>query len=205
MQEEEPEELHEQRSRRQKWDRKLLTNQQLPSILIIIKFMHIEEANVMNTASNEATTEQEAYHLLTKTFILLDDCDRRFFSEYGLSTRQFWAIQHLDEQQGCSMVDLSRVLFTDKSNVTSIVDRLESLKLVTRTTDPHDRRIVLITLTEEGRRLRDRVKAQHDLRIRELMHIENPAALCSLVDCLQVISHNIETYLEQAASKQSTA
>ena len=159
----------------------------------------------MNTASNEATTEQEAYRLLTKTFILLDDCDRRFFSEYGLSTRQFWAIQHLDEQQGCSMVDLSRVLFTDKSNVTSIVDRLESLKLVTRTTDPHDRRIVLITLTEEGRRLRDRVKEQHDLRIRELMHIDNTAAIWSLVDCLHVISHNIETYLEQATNKQSTA
>jgi DNA-binding MarR family transcriptional regulator len=166
--------------------------------------MYIEEANIMNTVSNEATIEQEAYRLLTKTFILLDDCDRRFFSEYGLSTRQFWAIQHLDEQQGCSMIDLSRVLFTDKSNVTSIVDRLENRKLVTRTTDPHDRRIVLITLTEEGRRLRNRVNEQHDLRIRELMHVENPAAISSLVDCLQAISRNIETYLEPTISKQLT-
>jgi DNA-binding MarR family transcriptional regulator len=155
----------------------------------------------MNTASNEAAKTHEAYRLLTKTFILLDDCDRRFFSDYGLSTRQFWAIQHLDEQQGCSMIDLSRVLFTDKSNVTSIVDRLEKLKLVTRTTDSNDRRIVLITLTAQGRILRDQINEQHDMRIRELMRIDNPPDIALLVEQLHTISRNIETYLEQTNGK----
>ena len=64
--------------------------------------------------------EQELYLLLTDLFYLLDDTDRQFFGEYGLSTRQFWALHHLSVTAGLSMIDLSRLLFTDKSNVTAI-------------------------------------------------------------------------------------
>src|SRR5437764_7027210 len=119
----------------------------------------------MRPNSNDDQVEQEIYRMLTKTFILLDECDRHFFAEYGLSTRQFWALQQLDREQGCSMVDLSRLLLTDKSNVTGIVDRLERLNLVTRTPDPHDRRVILITLTPEGQHLRDMLSEQHRTRI----------------------------------------
>lgn len=154
----------------------------------------------MSMIEQNAHVELDVYQLLTKTFILLDDCDRQFFSEYGLSTRQFWALQHLDERHGCSMVDLSRVLFTDKSNVTGIVDRLERLHLVTRAIDPHDRRVMLITLTPEGGQLRRDIIAQHEQRIRELMNVLNNAHLHSLLDYLHAISQNIETYLEKVAS-----
>lgn len=151
----------------------------------------------MSTVSHDAHVEQEVYRMLTKTFLLLDDCDRQFFAEYGLSTRQFWALQHLEEHQGRSMVDLSRVLLTDKSNVTGIVDRLERLHLVTRTPDPKDRRVILITLTPEGAQLRHTLVEQHKERIRKLLSTTNNAHLFSLVECLQGISRNIEMYLEQ--------
>lgn len=149
----------------------------------------------MSTVESNTGVEQDIYRMLTKTFILLDDCDRRFFAEYGLSMRQFWALQHLDEQHGCSMVDLSRVLFTDKSNVTGIVDRLERLNLVTRTSDPRDRRVILITLTPEGQQLCETVSTHHADLIRRLIHVMHGANLHSLLDALQAISHNIEAYL----------
>lgn len=151
----------------------------------------------MNIIGNDANIQQAVYRLLTKAFILLDDCDRQFFAEYGLSTRQYWALQHLDEEQGRSMVDLSRVLFTDKSNVTSIVDRLERLNLVTRTMDPRDRRVILVTLTPEGRHLRDRVKEEHDEHISNLICVLNNTDLQSLLVYLDSITHSIETHLEQ--------
>jgi DNA-binding MarR family transcriptional regulator len=157
----------------------------------------------MSTISNDYSVEQEVYRLLTKTFLLLDDCDRHFFAEYGLSTRQFWALQHLDGQRGCSMVDLSRYLFTDKSNVTGIVDRLERLHLVARTPDLRDRRVILITLTPEGQCLRDKLNEQHKARIRDLMSTVSGPHLHSLLEYLQAISDNIETYLEQANNAQS--
>jgi hypothetical protein len=45
----------------------------------------------------EIDAAQDVYEVLKKTFLLLDDYDRRFFISYGLSPRQFWALQRLDE------------------------------------------------------------------------------------------------------------
>jgi DNA-binding MarR family transcriptional regulator len=173
-----------------------LTNQLFFSILVSkISTVTEEEAEHMSSNSNDGQVEQEVYRMLTKTSILLDDYDRHFFAEYGLSTRQFWALQQLDREQGCSMVDLSRLLLTDKSNVTGIVDRLERLNLVTRTPDPHDRRVILITLTPEGQRLRDMLSEQHSTRIHDLMSVVNNAHLQSLLEYLQAIIRKTEAYL----------
>ena len=157
----------------------------------------------MSSNINDNQVEQEVYRMLTKAYLLLDDYDRHFFAEHGLSTRQFWALQHLDRKQGCSMVDLSRLLFTDKSNVTGIVDRLERLHLVSRTPDTHDRRVILITLTPEGQHLRDSLSEQHQARIRDLMSVVNSAHLHSLLEYLQAIGRNTEAYLEQSNNVQS--
>jgi DNA-binding MarR family transcriptional regulator len=145
----------------------------------------------------EQDVTQAVYDMLKKTFLLLDDYDRHFFASYGLSTRQFWALQHLDERQGRSMVDLSRLLLTDKSNVTAIVDRLEQAALAQRTPDARDRRVFLITLTPEGRRLRDSVASAHEARIRELMSAVNGSHLYTLLDHLTKISATLEDHLEQ--------
>lgn len=95
------------------------------------------------------------------------------------------------------MVELSRMLFTDKSNVTGIVDRLERAALAQRTSSPHDRRVFLITLTPEGRRLRNFVNQQHEARIRELIGTVESDHLYTLVELLTAISRNLETSLEQ--------
>ena len=59
-----------------------------------------------------------------------------------------------------------------RSNITQLVDRLESDKLVVRVSDPHDRRLVRAALTAEGR-------ARHDAAARALGEAERtlPPAL----------------------------
>jgi DNA-binding MarR family transcriptional regulator len=150
----------------------------------------------MSTIGDEADAAWKAYQLLGKAFLLLDDAERQFFASYGLNARQFWALQHLNDGQGCSMIDLSRLLLTDKSSVTTIVDRLEHLQLVRRTPDTHDRRIMLITLTEEGLRLRTRMNEQHIALIRELLMIRQCSDPESFLNCLQAINRNIEMRLK---------
>lgn len=95
------------------------------------------------------------------------------------------------------MVELSRVLFTDKSNVTGIVDRLESQQLVERKTDPSDRRVILITLTAQGRQLRDHLRGLHEAHIRKQLNSVDPEQLAHVRDCLRAFSESIELYLEQ--------
>ena len=151
----------------------------------------------MSQGEEAGDVTQDVYQMLKKTFLLLDDCDRHFFTNYGLSSRQFWALQHLDEHQGRSMVDLSRVLLTDKSNVTAIVDRLERASLARRTPASHDRRVFLITLTPEGSRLRDVVRKAHEARVSELIGVVKDDHLSTLLDYLTTISASLEDYLEQ--------
>jgi DNA-binding MarR family transcriptional regulator len=55
------------------------------------------------------------------------------------------------------MSALAERLFCDASNVTGIVDRLESRGLVARGSAEGDRRVKALTLTSDGAELRDRV------------------------------------------------
>ena len=57
--------------------------------------------------------------------------------------------------------EFSSALMLTSSGTTKRLDRLEQVGLIAREPDPDDRRGTLITLTEAGRRLIDRVTAAH--------------------------------------------
>jgi len=75
-------------------------------------------------------------------------------AELDLSPPQAMALLRLDPDEGMPMRRLAGALHCDTSNVTGIVDRLEDRALVERRTDPHDRRVKRLVLTEEGAELR---------------------------------------------------
>lgn len=45
----------------------------------------------------------------------------------------------------------------DPSNITGVVDRLQDRGLLTRTEDPHDRRVKILHVTPSGKRLRETI------------------------------------------------
>lgn len=71
-------------------------------------------------------------------------------AESGLTLMQGKTLSLLREPR--SMRSLAELLACDASNITGIVDRLESRGLVRREVDPADRRIKNVLLTEEGSR-----------------------------------------------------
>ncbi len=152
------------------------------------------------TSSPHHGPEQDLYLLLTDLFYLLDDTDRQFFGEYGLSTRQFWALHHLSETDSLSMIDLSRMLFTDKSNITAIADRLEGADLIKRTPAPQDRRMILLSLTPKGRERHAEVFAAHQDRIRAIMGGDE-ATLQQVIQNLERIRQRFERHLHPDASR----
>ena len=58
----------------------------------------------------------------------------------------------LGQRDGRTMTELSRLLFTENSSMTRLVDRMEKAGLVQRRTDPQDRRTLTISITEAGRK-----------------------------------------------------
>jgi DNA-binding MarR family transcriptional regulator len=79
-------------------------------------------------------------------------------SEYGLKPPQFFALQALDEPVPMSSV--ANVLRCDRSAVTWITDRLEERGYVERRSDDRDRRVKLLALTDEGRRVREEIRGR---------------------------------------------
>ena len=79
-------------------------------------------------------------------------------AEYGLKPPQFFALNALDEPK--PMNSIATLLRCDRSAVTWVTDRLEERGYVERRSDERDRRVKLLTLTDEGRRVRDELRAR---------------------------------------------
>jgi DNA-binding MarR family transcriptional regulator len=75
------------------------------------------------------------------------------------------------------MSRLALGLHCEPSNVTGLVDRLEKRGLVTRRTDPQDRRVKLIAPTEAGRELSARVWANLTFAAEPLKELEHAERL----------------------------
>ena len=78
---------------------------------------------------------------------------QRISKQFGLTGPQSGVLWNLFNKGSMSSADLSRVTYVTPSNITGIIDRLESKGLVERIRVEGDRRIVLITLTSKGEAL----------------------------------------------------
>lgn len=96
----------------------------------------------------------EALLQLLRTAEALWNSSREFFARWDLSPSQFNILNLLHEApDGLSQSDLSRQLIMHRSNVTGLVDRLETRGLVRRAEHAADRRAWRVMLTAAGRKL----------------------------------------------------
>ncbi|MFD2670571.1 MarR family winged helix-turn-helix transcriptional regulator [Marinicrinis sediminis] len=63
---------------------------------------------------------------------------------------QFSVIRYIDSQGASTSTELSEVLCVGKSSITALVTRLVDKGLLIRKEDEHDRRVILLALTEKG-------------------------------------------------------
>src|SRR6476620_6125074 len=86
------------------------------------------------------------------TSIVLESRVESKLSEIGLSLAKLAALHRLSEAgESLPLGQLAERLSCVKSNVTQLVDRLEADGLVSRASDPNDRRSRLAVLTDAGR------------------------------------------------------
>src|SRR3954462_15958467 len=112
----------------------------------------------MAASTTKAPPAEEAWELLMELFG--EDRPRMLDiqAEYGLKPPQFFALNALDEP--VPMSNIANMLRCDRSAVTWITDRLEELGYVERRSEPRDRRVKLLALTDEGRRVREEIRAR---------------------------------------------
>lgn len=79
--------------------------------------------------------------------------------QHDLTLPQFLVLASIHQHgTGCPIGMLADEMFQSYPTMTGIVDRLKNAGLVSRGTDPNDRRKVVISLTKAGRALLDRAK-----------------------------------------------
>lgn len=81
-------------------------------------------------------------------------------AEFDLTPMQGHTLRMLDPRNPVPMSAVASSLICDASNVTGIVDKLESRGLIERRASEHDRRIKMLAVTEKGRRVRDQLWAR---------------------------------------------
>jgi MarR family 2-MHQ and catechol resistance regulon transcriptional repressor len=95
----------------------------------------------------------------------------RAVEEQGLSPAAFNVLMILsrNEGRGCPMHELGEVLLVSRANVTGLVDCLERKNLVERVADPADRRVRLVSITEAGQKLLEKLAPGHYASVREML------------------------------------
>ena len=81
---------------------------------------------------------------------------RRILDELGLTYPQYIAIVSLWEEDNQTVSGLGEKMFLESNTLTPILKKLEGLGYLRRQRDPADERVVRVSLTDAGRRLREK-------------------------------------------------
>jgi len=81
----------------------------------------------------------------------------RLATEFDLPLIQVMALCFLEPGSPMSMKHMAFLLNCEPSNVSMVIDRLFTLKYISREENPSDRRIKMISLTKAGEKERQRI------------------------------------------------
>lgn len=80
----------------------------------------------------------------------------------GLTTAQCHPLLEIDEVRQTNLRELAAKLNLDPSTLSRTIDNLVQRGLVRREANPEDRRYVLLSLTDDGQKICDRINEQND-------------------------------------------
>jgi DNA-binding MarR family transcriptional regulator len=121
---------------------------------------------------------------------LVDVLDTELEQAVGIPLRWYDVLVHLEESpQGIPMTELAERILYSKSGFTRVIDRMEQEGLVLRVRPDHDRRTILIILTDKGTDTLERARRHHRDGIQRhfAQHLTN-ADIKALTRALEKIS-----------------
>jgi DNA-binding MarR family transcriptional regulator len=77
-----------------------------------------------------------------------------------LTNDQHYLLRYIYRQQKCTPTELAAAFSVQKSAITAIINRLVEKNLIKRTQDVDDRRVIYLTLTDQGEILFEKTEAK---------------------------------------------
>src|SRR3954468_10662514 len=100
------------------------------------------------------TVDSEITWLLHRAAQRLNNVTGEQAEKFGLQLRNYIVLSALHKSSDLTQAELGKAVGLDKTTLMSQLDRLEQRGLVVRNSHPHDRRIRIPALTEDGEALR---------------------------------------------------
>jgi DNA-binding MarR family transcriptional regulator len=125
--------------------------------------LHSELSQREQSLSSPSVERLRAWRLFFESALaLLDVLDTELVRETGIPMRWYDVLVHLEESpEGIPMNALADRILYSKSGFTRVVDRMEEAGLVLRVRPQHDRRSILVVLTEHGTETMERARRYH--------------------------------------------
>lgn len=115
----------------------------------------------------------------------------------SLPMAQVELLQSLAESAPARVGDLAARLRLAPSTVSGLISQMITAGLVERGTDPHDRRVAVVALSEAGRRQLGEWNAAHERRIAGALADLEPAERAVIGDALPALSRLVERLAAQ--------
>jgi len=144
---------------------------------------------------NNQFKKGELYSFITgKASIAIARRLQRKFNQAGLNlTIEQWSVlYHLWKEDGISQQELCNSTFRDKPSITRLVDNLEKLNLVKRVSSKNDRRMNMIWLTEEARKLQEQSMELANQTLNEALEHVPVEKIDICKEVLQIVYDNLK-------------
>lgn len=129
--------------------------------------------------------------MLRATRFVESELRERLRREFDVTLPRFDVLAALHRKpEGMLMSELSRFLMVSNGNVTGIVDRLVTDTLVVRAQRVGDRRTSIVRLTARGRRQFEKMAAEHEGWVRELLGPLDKDAAKDMSESLGALRHH---------------
>lgn len=134
-----------------------------------------------------ASLEEEAILGAQRTASVLEQAVSAALKPHELSSTQYNALRILRGagKAGLACQEIAERMVTRDPDITRLVDRLEARKLIERARSPRDRRVVVVRISEAGKRLLASMDSTIEALPRRILGHLGPRRLRLLIELLE--------------------
>ena len=133
------------------------------------------------------------------TGTLLAKEGNRVLQPFSLTDAQFNVLMLLKYQTSggrINQTNLGNMMLVNRSNITGLIDRMEKSGLVRRISDPEDRRVNHVEITDKGSRILARANKVYYTRLEEIMSVLPKKEFNLLCRTLENVRQQLRTKLQ---------
>ncbi|MDP3743287.1 MAG: MarR family transcriptional regulator [Methylotenera sp.] len=157
---------------------------------------------VMTTSNILTNTNDAALEALKLFRIIFKSANQHFHKiekAVGVGGASLWALAEIVENENLTVSGLAKAMSVHQSTASNLIEKLETSGYVIRTRSVEDRRLVYLSLTEQGREIMAKAPPPYRGILPDALMRLSPETLVELNQHLSELVSNIELKLEKSA------